>query len=135
MRGIISHTLFSAKRDKLFVGMMFAIIFSVLLSGFLGKTCLAEGDEMRMVYSSVAARTIIILGLMVFISFHIRRLFDNKEIEMFLSKSISRKSILYSFFCAFIVMSVILIVPVLFIMSIFLKVKLVGLIYWGSVYY
>jgi ABC-type transport system involved in multi-copper enzyme maturation permease subunit len=110
--------------------MIFGIAIAVLLSSFLGKTSLAEEQQMKIVYSAVSARTIIMLGTMIFICFHIRRLFDNKEIEMFLSKSISRQAILFSLFISFFLMSIVLVMPIVTIFATIIKADQVGLIYW-----
>ncbi|MEI7670117.1 MAG: hypothetical protein WCJ33_08550, partial [Pseudomonadota bacterium] len=52
-------------------------------------------------YSSNAARIMIIMGLIIFACFHVRSTFDNHEIDVFLSRPITRKNLVISYWAGF----------------------------------
>lgn len=131
MRGIILHTIYSARRDKFLVGILLGMIFVSLISGFLGSTALTEGAEMKAIYASNACRMVVMIGMMVFISFHIKRLFENKEMDVFLSRVPSRASIVLSFLSAFYLVAIVAICQAILILSLIYMQNFVNILIWG----
>ncbi|WP_146821067.1 hypothetical protein [Candidatus Deianiraea vastatrix] len=131
MRGIFLHTIYSARRDRFIIGILFGMIIASIIAGFLGSTSIVESDQMRVIYASATCRFIIMIGMMVFISFHIKRLFENKEMDVFLSRIPSRASIIYSFVSSFLLISFVLIAQAVFIMCVIYMQDFVNIMYWG----
>ena len=82
----IRYLLLTALRDWLFLALPLGVIAIMGLSLFLGSTSLVEEREMALVLSAGLSRIYIMIGLILFICFHVRLSFENREIEMFLSK-------------------------------------------------
>ena len=101
MKGVILHTILAAKRDMLFRGSIIAILIATGFGFFMGSNALAEMTEMKIVYSAYLARLVVILCMMIFVCFHLKRLFENREIEMMITKPISRAKIIIGFFVGF----------------------------------
>ena len=99
MQPIIRYILLTASRDWLFLGLMILIVIAAGISMFLGSTALSEQSLMQVAYISGSARLILIIGMILFICFHIRRSFDNREIEFNLSRPISRSKFVLAYFC------------------------------------
>jgi len=131
MRGIFLHTLYSARRDKFMFGLLLGMIFASLIGAFLGSTSLVEPAQMRVVYTCATCRFIIMIGMMVFISFHIKRLFENKEMDVFLSRVPSRSSIVLSFIASFVLISFAIIAQSVIIVSIIYMQDIVNILVWG----
>lgn len=136
MKSIIKYTLLTALRDWLFFGIfVIAIIFS-MLSVFLGNTALTEQKYMSTIYIAGLNRMTITIGLILFICFHVRRAFDHKEIELTLSRPITRFEFILSYYFGFAVLSLILVLTVMsFLMGLalmnFIVITVYGWILWG----
>ena len=93
----IRYILLTAQRDSLFFGLALAIIASTYVAFFLGSTAVVEEGQTSLVYSAGIARLVLILGLVIFVSFHIRRSFENREIDLMLVHPISRSTFIISY--------------------------------------
>lgn len=127
----IKYILITALRDKLFVGLFVAMFVVFGLSVFLGNTALVEEDGSIDAYIGASSRLILSIGLIVFVCFHVRTAFDNKEIELLLSRPISRKSFVIAYWMGFAVVATILIMSLVATMFLFLNISKGGLIYWS----
>ncbi|MBL6784814.1 MAG: hypothetical protein ISQ32_00745 [Rickettsiales bacterium] len=130
MQPIIRYILLTASRDWLFLGLMILIVIAAGISMFLGSTALSEQSLMQVAYISGSARLILIIGMILFICFHIRRSFDNREIEFNLSRPISRSKFVLAYFFAFACLAAIILVPLLFILVVFFKLSFVISLLW-----
>jgi len=74
---------------------------AVSLSLFLGSSAITETDLFAMVFCASGLRLVGVMGLSLFVIFYIRRSFDNKDIELLLSRPVSRISFVAAFSCAF----------------------------------
>lgn len=129
MKGIILQILYASRRDALFIGTTFLVICLSALSCFLGSMALVENQEARIVYTAGTSRIAVILGFMIFIIFYIKRLFENHEIEVILSHSISRKKIIFGFFAGFAIILLTLLLPI-FIILLLLKTSIISALIW-----
>lgn len=128
MKAIILHTIRAAKRDMLFRGSIIAIILATAFGFFMGSNALSETNEMKIVYSASMARMIVIFCIMIFVCFHIKRMFENREIEMMITKPVSRAKIVIGFFIGFCA----LLLPISFVvlMALFKLSNKLGLAMW-----
>lgn len=112
MQATLRYILLTALRDRLFVSLLAAIAAVAGLSVFLGGTVLVEQVQTSVVYFAGGARGLIALGLIIFISFHIRKSFENREIEVILTKPISRSAFIVATYAGFALLALLLIIPV-----------------------
>jgi hypothetical protein len=109
MRAIIRFVFLTALRDRLFSGLAGMVLAIFAVSLFLGNAALTEQAQAGLVYAAGTARVIVILGLAVFIAFQTQRLFESREIEAILSRSISRGAFVVSYWLGFAAISVLLV--------------------------
>ena len=109
----IRYILLTALRDWLFAALMVGIIACALVAHMLGSTALIETQEMTLSYSTASARVVIVIGLIVFTCFHVRNAFETKEIDVFLSRPITRSSLVFSYWLGFAALAVLLVIPLL----------------------
>ena len=128
----IRYILLTALRDFLFLGLIVAIMLGVAISATLGGTAMVEKDAMSVVYSGASARVILIFGLTIFVAFHIRQAFDQKEIDVLLSRPLSRFKIMLSYWLGFSLIGSLLTLAVLTVLSFLPLANLTGYAYWGA---
>ncbi len=107
------HMIKSSIKDYLFFGVGLVNLILISFALFLGSNALVEQKEASIVYCIFVGRIATVLGFTIFLSFYFKKIFENKEIDIFLSKSISRFKILLSFLIA----AIILVIPFLIIAS------------------
>jgi ABC-type transport system involved in multi-copper enzyme maturation permease subunit len=108
----------------------------IILAVFFGSTTLVEQNLTTGVFIAGASRTVIIFGLTLFTCFHIRRGFENREIDLFLTKPITRSKFVLYYFSGLAFLSFSIIAPLILMMLFFLKIALLwgnqnGFILWG----
>lgn len=130
MKSIIKYTLITAIRDWLFVALFILILASYYLSSFMGNTALVEQSQMTLAYFAGLSRLLVNIGFIVFICFHVRRAFDNREIESILSKPISRTEFVLAYWISFIILTLLAIIPVIIILSTLTIANSAGITYW-----
>jgi ABC-type transport system involved in multi-copper enzyme maturation permease subunit len=113
----IRYILITALRDWLFLGLLVAVLFATGISATLGSTAFIEEREMTVTFASGAARLIVMIGLIVFVCFHIRNAFDTKEIDVILSRPISRTNLVIAYWLGFSFVAFLLTVPVVAIVA------------------
>ena len=128
----IRYILITALRDRLFTGLFIGILVATAISATLGGTALIEEKEMTLSFASWSARVILIVGLIVFICFHIRSSFDTKEIDVILSRPISRSNLILSYWLGFSFIGLLLAVPTISIIAIIGANDFVGFIGWST---
>lgn len=131
MISIIRYTLLTALRDLLFIGLFVIVLGAVAISFMLGSTALIEQEQMVISYIAGSVRLILITGLILFICFHVRRSFENKEIDLTLSRPISRTAIIIAYWLGFTLLAFMLSIPVIATIGLVTKVNLQGLQFWG----
>jgi hypothetical protein len=100
-RPLISYVLLSAVRDRLIPSMLVALIVTASLCIVLGSAAVVEANQFAVVFAAGALRMAAVLGLTLFVVFHIRRSFENKDVEYILSRPIDRVSFILSHAAAF----------------------------------
>lgn len=131
MKSVIRYILITAFRDLLFIGIFALMLIAVYISAFIGSTALVEQNEMKLALMAGSMRLIIMMGLILFISFHVKRMFDNKEIEVILAGPISRSKFIFAYWLSFVVLMAILVVPSAFTVLVFNDVNKIGMLYWS----
>ncbi len=101
MRTIARYILLTAMRDRLFIALLIAIAASAGISSVLAKTSMEEQQAMAVVFSAAVARLILTTGLVVFVAFHVREAYESREIDVLLSRPISRTRLVFSYWIGF----------------------------------
>lgn len=86
----LRYILLTALRDRLMAGLALVLVGAVLVSGFLGEATFMEEREMALSFAGFSTRLILVAGLILFVCFHVQRSFENREIDLMLSRPISR---------------------------------------------
>lgn len=111
MKTNIRYILLTALRDWLFVGLLLGVVAVSLVSSLMGNMAMVEQNQLRLVYAAAGARVVLVVGLIVFVCFHLRNAFDTKEIDVFLSRPISRANLVFSYWLGFAVVATVLALP------------------------
>ncbi len=127
----IRYILLTALRDFLFLGLLIALALAASVAATLGGTAMVEKEAMTLVFSGAASRLILMFGLTVFIAFHIRQAFDQKEIDVLLSRPLSRFQILFSYWLGFSFVAFLLVLAAVTILSFLPVSNMTGFAYWG----
>lgn len=127
----IRYILITALRDWLFIGLLAGIMLATGISATLGSTAFIEKQEMTLAFASGSSRLILIVGLIVFVCFHIRNAFDTKEIDVIMSRPISRSNLVIAYWLGFAFVAFLLTVPVVGLMGLIGVVNWQGFIGWG----
>ena len=130
MRGIILQILYASRRDALFLGTTFFVLLCTAISCFLGMNASVEAQQARVVYTAGMSRIAIMVGFIIFVVFYIKRMFENHEIEVILSHSISRTQIILGLFFGFTITLLTLVSPAVLIL-LALQVSIKSLLVWA----
>lgn len=130
MNPIFSYLVHSAKRDRLFLGAILCTFLSLFVGMFLGQNSLVEQEYTKIVYTAGLSRNFLMLGFIVFVCLFVDRMFQNKEINIILSRPISRTKILISIFSGFVVILLFMCLPVVLSMVVVLNANLSYVGFW-----
>ena len=109
----IRYIILTAIRDRLFIGLLFGVAAAAYISSVLGGTAMLEPEQMTLTFTAASARVIVMLGIIVFIGFHIRNAFETREMDMMVARPTSRVQLVLSFAAGFGLVALFLVLPVL----------------------
>lgn len=101
MLATFRYILITAVRDRFVVAIGFALLATVLSAALLGSSAVAEGQALALAFAGEGIRLTLVLGLITFISFHMRRLHETREIEAILARPIARSTLVLACFAAY----------------------------------
>lgn len=127
----LRYILLTARRDWLFLGMFVFMALITACSFFLGSTALVEQRAMSIVYSAGAIRLLLMVGMVIYVCFYIRRAFENKEIDVLLTRPISRTQLVLAYYAGFLALGILLTLPFFALMAAIPQVSKAGLLWWG----
>jgi ABC-type transport system involved in multi-copper enzyme maturation permease subunit len=127
----IRYVLLTALRDRLFFGLIAGILAAAYISSVLGSTAMLEPEQMTLAFTAASARVIIMIGIIVFIGFHMRNAFDSKEIDVLLSRPISRSSLVISYWLGFVAVALWLVLPTIVLMYFMNVLSITGYMLWS----
>lgn len=114
----IRFVLLTAIRDRLFAGLLVGILFATYISSAMGSTAMLEPQQMTIAFAAAASRIIVMVGIIVFIAFHIRGAFESREIDLLLSRPISRATLVLSYWLGFVVVATLLCLPAMGVLAV-----------------
>ncbi len=127
----IRYVLLTATRDRLFFGLLIAVLAAAYVSSVLGSTALLEPEQMTLSFTAASARVIIMVGLIVFIGFHMKNAFEAREIDVLLSRPISRTSLVLSYWLGFAVVAALLVIPTVALVALLGIINQTGFLLWS----
>lgn len=130
MRTNIRYILLTAMRDWLFWVLAAGVLCAASVAGLLGSTAFIESQEMTITYAAGSARVMLMLGLIVFVCFHIRSAFDSKEIDVILSRPISRGNLVMAYWLGFMLVAVLLALPIIAVVGLIGAPNMQGFFFW-----
>lgn len=122
----IRYILLTAIRDRLFLGLFFGIVFAAFVSSVMGETAMLEAEQMTVTLSAASARMILMVGLIVFTCFHLRAAFNQREIDVLLSRPISRANLVISYWLGFACVATLLVIPTVIMLYV------IGVLNWNG---
>ncbi|MES2984553.1 MAG: hypothetical protein V4735_05125 [Pseudomonadota bacterium] len=128
----IRYVLLTATRDRLFFGLLIGILAAAYISSVLGSTAMLETEQMTVSFTAASARVIIMVGIIVFIGFHMRNAFDAREIDVLLSRPISRTSLVLSYWIGFSTVAACLVLPTVGLMAAMGTLNHTGFLLWSA---
>jgi len=130
MTPTIRFVVLTALRDRLFVSLLGLLTLVFCVSLYVGGGAVFEKNEMAISFAAGGSRAALMLGLTVFVAFHVERIYETREIEAILSRSISRASFIVSYWCGMVVVALLLTLPVvLFVFGFTLSLN--GAMWWS----
>lgn len=93
---LVKYALMAAIRDKLVLSLVVLIAVGTSLSIFLGSGAATEALKFSIVFTAGSLRIISVLGLTLFVVFHIRRSFESKDVEYLLTRPLDRSTFVVS---------------------------------------
>jgi ABC-type transport system involved in multi-copper enzyme maturation permease subunit len=127
----IRYVLLTATRDRLFFGLLIGILVAAYISSALGSTAMLEPEQMTLGFTAASARIIIMVGIIVFIGFHMRNAFDSREIDVLLSRPISRTSLVLSYWLGFAAVATLLVLPTIALIYYVQVLNMTGYLLWS----
>lgn len=127
----IRYVLLTATRDRLFLGLLIGIAVAAYISSVLGSTAMIETEQMTLAFTAAAARVIIMVGVIVFIGFHMRNAFDAREIDVLLSRPISRTTLVLSYWIGFSTVATFLVLPTVIMVALIGTLNQTGFWVWS----
>ncbi|HEU5048212.1 MAG TPA: hypothetical protein VFT64_10265 [Rickettsiales bacterium] len=97
----IRYIFLTAWRDKMFWVLLAGILAAGVIAHMLGATAPDNTRELTAVYSSNAARVMIIIGLIVFVCSHLQHAFETREVDVFLSRPLTRTKLILAYWVGF----------------------------------
>lgn len=89
-RSLVVYLLMIALRDRLLLIVPALTMSAVGISGFLGGVAIVEQQALSMVYAATASRLIMVVGLVLFVCFTLRRMIATGEAALLMSRPLSR---------------------------------------------
>lgn len=130
MGQILKYILKNGLRDKLYIGLFVVLAISFAVSIFLGSTMMVEQNISSVVFVLAISRTVVSVGMILFVCINVSRAFDNKEIEFILSKSISREQFILGYLGGFFLANLLILLPIFLVILVIYKINYLGLFFW-----
>ena len=109
-RTLVAYIMATALRDRLFLAFLVLTALAASMGLFIGGTAVVEKRELSVAYVAAATRLILIAGLVLFVCFHLRRSFESREVELMLSRPISRANFVFAHVISFVILSLVAVI-------------------------
>ncbi len=131
MIATLRYVLITAVRDRMIAALLMALVAGVGGAVVLASSAIAEKREFGLAFGGELIRLILVLGLITFISFHIRRMYETREIEAILARPISRTTFVLAYFIAYALIALLLSIAGPILLRVAFDADGPGLLEWG----
>ncbi len=131
MMTTIRYILLTALRDWLFLVLALVLLAVFGVGYFLGNTSIEEQQQAILVYTASSMRVVLHIGLVVFVGFHVQRMFDNKEIDVILTRPVTRTQFVLSYFFGFATITALLVLLPMLLIGLLLSPNPYGFMLWS----
>lgn len=97
----LRYVLITAIRDRMVAAIIIAQMTVLGGASLMAASALAEGQATGLAIAGEGIRVVMMLGLITFISFHVRRMEETREIEAILTRPISRTTFVLAYYAAY----------------------------------
>ena len=97
----LRYVLITAIRDRMVAAILVAQLAVLSGAELMASTALMEGRAFGLALAGGGIRAMMVLGLITFVSFHVRRMEETREIEVILTRPISRSLFILAYFAAY----------------------------------
>lgn len=108
MHATFRYVLLTAVRDRFPIAIIVALLAMTAVSILIAASTLFEGTQTGLAYAGEFFRAALVLGLTIFVCFHVRRLHETRELEAILTRPISRGAFVLAYYGAFAVLASVL---------------------------
>lgn len=128
----LRYVLITAVRDRMVAAILIGQAAVVGGAALLAAAALDEGRATGLAIAGEGLRGIMTLGLITFISFHLRRMEETREIETILTRPISRTAFVLAYYCAYAGIGLLLTLAAPVLLSLVLQAGGAGLVEWQA---
>lgn len=132
MKTTIRYILLTARRDKLFAVLIALMLALLGITMALSETVMVENAETHIAMSGGLNRLVLNIGLAVFVCFYVRAMYDNKEVDVMLSRPISRPKFVLSLWAGFAIVAAVLAGVTTLMLAALQPATTEGLLMWGG---
>ena len=124
------YLVLTALRDRVFGTLALLLLLVALFGAFIGDGALVEEPAARLSFAGAAVRVIFVLGILLFVCFHVRCTYESREIDMMLSRPVSRAGFVLAYYGGFAGLSLLLVPLAALALSVAGRAPLDGLLLW-----
>ncbi len=129
---LVRYVLTAAMRDRLIPSLLLVMAVGASISVVMGSAAIVESGQFAVVFAAGSLRFIGVLGLILFVVFHVRRSFETKDVEYLLSRPVGRTSFILSHATAFGLLAIAMAVAVSLVVTAMTPHALYGTVaLWG----
>ena len=130
-RTLVAYIMATALRDRLFLAFLVLTALAAGIGMFIGGAAVVEKRELSVVYVATATRLIMVIGLVLFVCFYLRRSFESFEVELMLSRPLSRTAFVLAHVISFIVLSLVATIIAAFVVGAVAQPTMEALLRWS----
>ncbi|NET71620.1 MAG: hypothetical protein F6K62_12005 [Sphaerospermopsis sp. SIO1G2] len=132
MKTTLRFILLTAIRDRLFPVLLLLLLVLIGVSFALSKTLMLEAHYAHLSMSAGLGRIVLNMGIAIFVCFHVRALYDNKEIDVMISRPLSRPQLVFSFWAGFAAVASLLVLALTGMVALQGGIGSASLVLWGG---
>ena len=130
-RTLVSYIMATALRDRLFLSFLVMTALAAGIGLFIGGAAIVEKRELSIVYVATATRLIMVVGLVLFVCFYLRRSFESREVELMLSRPISRTAFVLAHVISFILLALVAAIIAMIVVGAVVQPGVEALLRWS----
>ncbi|TAE83805.1 MAG: hypothetical protein EAZ74_03220 [Alphaproteobacteria bacterium] len=132
MKATALFILLTAVRDRLFPAIIALIVLITGITLALSETAMIEEHAMHVAMSAGVTRIVLVMGVMLFVCFHIRAMFDQKEMDVILSRPVSRTQLVLGLWLGFAAVAAMLVCAEMVVLLVVGVPSLLSLLVWSA---